>query len=145
MTNQRALGPGTIELDDEIYGTLTLEVGGKRYTVRELSVDEGDEALEGARQPDKSINDTLNTRLLLAKAIVEPATSVAQIGKFGSQKYVAILRAFNTLNTLPEANPTPAGGSPAQTSPDGGAPSPETSDDSPVASTSEWSGSQPTP
>lgn len=145
MSNTRDLGPGTITIDDETYGTLTFDVGSQRYTVRELSVDEGDAALAAAKGPDDKVNETINTRMLLATAIVEPATNVGQIGKFGSLKYLKVLQAFNALNTLPVADPTLPAGSAGPTSPSGGESSLATSADSQPASTSEWSGSQPTP
>lgn len=145
MTTERALGPGTVTIDGDEFETLTVEVGSKRFTVRELTVEEGDQALVGARQPDNSINETLNTRMLLSMALVEPATTVDRIGKLKGREYVAVLRAFNDLNSLPVGNPTPPAGSAGPTSPSGGEQSPTISPDSEPASTSEWSGSQPTP
>lgn len=148
MSNTRDLGSGTVEIDGESYATKTLDVVGIRHTIRELSVDEGSEVLEMARQPNQSINEILNIRGLLAKAIIEPAYTIDRVGKFGSRKYLLLLRAFNELNNLPEdnaGNPTPPAGSAEPTSPSGGAPSPTPSDDSPAANTSGWSASQPTP
>lgn len=146
MSNTRDLGPGTVEIDGETYATSTIDVQGVRHTVRELSVDEGAEVLEMARQPGGEINETINIRGLLAKAITEPHYTIERVGKFGSRKYLTVLRAFNVLNSLPdEANPTLPGGSPEPTSPSGGESSPTTSDASQGANTSEWSASQPTP
>jgi len=118
------LGPGSVEIDGERYGTFTFEIDGARMTVREISVDEGDDAAETATGPDKQINGRLNSRLLLAKSIVEPVTSVEQVGKFGNRKYLAVLRHFNDLNSLPAENPTTPAGSAGPTSPAGGEPPP---------------------
>jgi hypothetical protein len=121
---KNGLGAGSIEIDGERYGTIAFDFEGVRHTVRELSVDEGDDASEASVQPDKSFNGRLNTRMLLAKALVEPPTSIEQVGKFGNRKYLTILRHFNTLNSLPVENPTVPAGSAGPTSPGGGEPLP---------------------
>jgi hypothetical protein len=123
-------GLGSIEIDGESYATSTFEVGGQRFVTRELSMDEFDDAAEAATQPQKDkdgnpvINNRLNNRLLLAKSIVEPPTTVEKLGKFGNVKYLTILQHFNKLNSLPESNPTSPAGPAGPTSPDGGEPLP---------------------
>lgn len=126
MTDKKpnGIGPGTIEIDGERYATDTFEYDGTRFVVREISLDEGDVISEATTGPDGKINFRLNTRMSLAKGIIEPAVTVDQIGKFGSRKFALVLDAFNKLNSLPPANPTPPAGSAGPTSPDGGAPSP---------------------
>lgn len=106
----RKMGPGTIEIDGEILGTDTFKIGDTIYTVRELTVDEGDAIAEAAKDDKGVVQDRLNTRMLLAKAIIEPPTVVDQVGKWGGRKFVTIMRAFNTLNSLPVENPTPPAG-----------------------------------
>jgi hypothetical protein len=124
MTKPNGLGAGTIVIDGETYSTFSWDDRGTKHTVRELSVDEGDDVAEAATQPDKTINNRLNTRMLLAKALVEPPTTIEQVGKFGTRRYLEVLRHFNELNSLPIENPTTPGGSPGPTSPAGGEPVP---------------------
>jgi hypothetical protein len=115
---------GTIEIDGETYATHTFEVAGGSYTLRELSADESDDIWDASKQPDGTVNTRLNTRLLLAKSVVEPSTTMEQVGKWGSQKFGTIMRHFNRLNAVPEENPTPPAGSAGPTPPAGGEPSP---------------------
>lgn len=116
---KRALGAGTVIVDDEKYATSTFDYQGERFTIRELSTDEGDDIAEAATGPgpDFKFNARLNTRLLLVKALIDPEISVDRLGKFPGPKYLTILRAFNTLNSLPEANPTAPAGSAEPASP----------------------------
>ena len=134
MTNERPLGHGSITIDGERYATDTFDFDGERYTLREISVDEGDEIWDAASSPvdpakpdgPMKLNARFNSRALLARSIVEPATSVEKIGKWGGKKYATLMRHFNGLNNEPEENPTPAAGSAAPTSPAGGDESPTT-------------------
>lgn len=130
----KKLGPGTVVVDGETYATSTSEHAGETITVRELSVDEGDEAWDAAQEPinpkdpaaGMRVNVRANTRFLLAKGMVEPATTADQVGKWGQRKYTAVLREFNRLNSIEEANPTPPAGSAGLTPPAGGNASPTT-------------------
>jgi hypothetical protein len=132
MADKREIGPGTVVVDGETYATETFDYEGTLWTLRELSVDEGDDIFEAAQEPldpkDPSkgtkTNNRLNTRFLLAKSIVEPATGADRVGKWGGRKYTTMLRAFNKLNSIDDANPTPPAGSAGPTSPDGGDASP---------------------
>lgn len=120
----KKLGPGSVTIDGERYATDTFEFDGTTYTLRELSVDEGDAIWDAAQNQDKTLNARLNTRLLLQKSITEPSVTLDQVGKFGGKKYVTLMRHFDALNTVPEENPTPPAGSAGPTSPSGGEPSP---------------------
>lgn len=121
MTDKKnGLGAGSIEIDGERYATHAFDIDGTRYTVRELSVDEGDDAADASTDDKGKFNTRLNTRMLLAKSIVEPTATVGQVGKFGSRKYLAVLQQFNRLNSLPVEVPTLPAGSAEPTSPDGG-------------------------
>jgi hypothetical protein len=118
------IGPGSVEIDGERYATDTFVYDGTTYTMRELSVDEGDDIWDAAQKPDKTVDNRLNSRLLLAKSLVEPVVSVEQVGKWGGRKYVTLMRHFDGLNTVPVENPTPPAGSAGPTSPAGGEPLP---------------------
>lgn len=134
MAGKRPLGPGSMTIDGERYATDTFEYDGTTYTLRELSVDEGDEIWDAAQSPvDPSkpdgamkFNSRFNSRALLARSLVEPTATVEQIGKWGGKKYVSLMRHFDRLNNVSEENPTPAAGSAAPTSPVGGDVSPAT-------------------
>lgn len=125
-------GRGTTVIDGESYATETFEFDGTMFTLRELSVDEGDDIWEASQEPidakDTSkglkLNTRLNTRLLISKALLTPQITVDQVGKWGGRKYTAVLRHFNSLNSIDEENPTLPAGSAEPTSPDGGDASP---------------------
>lgn len=107
---ENGMGPGSVEIGGVRLGTETFEMSGERFTIRELTPDEIDEADEAARQPDKTINGRLSTRLSLAKALVEPKKTADEIGKLGNRTFLMLVRKFNDLNNLPPENPTPPAG-----------------------------------
>lgn len=117
---------GVIEIDGEPLATETFTVNGQTITVRELLTTESDEAWDAAMGPDGKLNTRLNSRMQIAKAMVEPKTTTEGVGKFGSRKYLTVLNSFNRLNSLPEENPTVPAGSAGPTSPDTGESSPTT-------------------
>lgn len=125
MSKTNGMGAGTVDIDGETYGTFSWMEGAEKHTVRELSVDEGDDAAEASTDDKGKFNGRLNTRLLLAKALVEPSKTPDQVGKFGNVKYLTILRHFNRLNSLPAEVPTLPAGSAGPTSLAGGEPSPQ--------------------
>lgn len=118
------LGRSTIERDGETFAIETFEHNGDRLTVSELTPDDGDETFEAAKDKDGKVNNSLQTKMLLSRALVEPKKTIEQIGKMGNQKYTKLLQAFNRLNSLPEANPTPPAGDAGPVPPAGGEPSP---------------------
>lgn len=134
MANTRKLGPGSVEIEGERYTTDTFEYDGTRYTMRELSVDEGDDIWDSAQEPadiknpsaGTKLNNRLNSRLLLSKSLVEPSANVDAVGKWGGRKYVTLMRHFDALNTVPVENPTVPAGSAGPMSPAGGESSPAT-------------------
>lgn len=124
MTDKAKIGSGSVEIDGERYGTDTWEYAGETFTVRELSINEGDDVAEAATGPEGKFNNRANTRMLLAKALIAPATTPDGIGKFASRKYLLVLQHFNRLNSLPEEKPTLPAGSAEPTSPASGEPLP---------------------
>lgn len=112
MTEKKAdgLGPGSIEIDGERLATFSWEDEGRKFTVREVTRDEISAINEATQGPDGKSNDTLNTNMALAKALVEPARTPETIGKFGNRTFLRILRAYNDLNSLPIEVPTPPAG-----------------------------------
>jgi hypothetical protein len=118
------VGPGTVVVDGETYATETIEYRGELFTIRELSADESADIEEVATGPGPAFefNGRLNSRMLLSKSLVEPEVTVDGIGKYPGVKYLTLLKVFNKLNSLPEANPTVPAGSAGQTSPASGEP-----------------------
>lgn len=126
MATRPAIGKGNVVIDGEKLGTETIEIDGERYTIRELTPDETDDIAEACTgpKPDYKWNGRLNTRMLLSKALVTPEIEIERVGKIGSVKYLLILQAFNRMNSLPAANPTPPAGQTEPESPVSGEPSP---------------------
>jgi hypothetical protein len=122
----KSAAPKTVTIDGEEMECEQVEYAGVTYTIRELSVTETDEVDDLAEGQKPAAAARLTTRTALSKAIVEPKVELADIEKWGARKYVALVRAFNRLNSLPLANPTPPAGSAGPTSPDGGEQSPTT-------------------
>lgn len=83
----------------EGFGWQSVTVGDAEYVVRELSVDEIDDADEGAQGADGKVNERLRSRLLLSKAL-SPAVDPGDIGAWPTTKYVALLAAYNKLNSI---------------------------------------------
>lgn len=117
-------GAEMVEVDGARYHASTFEYDGEKITARELAQDEIDDIGEACTDDKGKFNNRLNTRMLLARSIVTPVTSIDGVGKFGARKFSVILREFNKLNSLPTADPTPPAGSAGPTSPDGGEPTP---------------------
>ncbi len=122
MTKKTA-GRGSVTIGERTYATDTFEFEGITFTLRELSADEADDIWDTSQNPDKSLNNRLNTRFLLAKSMLEPVTTAEQMGTFGGRTFGTILRHFNALNTIDELNPTPPAGLAGPTPPAGGEPS----------------------
>jgi len=94
----------TTGIDDNGLAWEDVEVLGKTYRVREISVEESDAAFDASQNPDKTFNPRLNQRLQLASAIMDPPTTLDEISKWGIRKLVAMLNAFDGLNSLPAAD-----------------------------------------
>lgn len=107
---EKSLGPGTIEIDGETLATFSWEDEGRLFTVREVTREEVTQIGDLTTGPDGRVNETTNTNMSLAKALIEPQRTAETIGKFGNRTFLRILRAYNDLNTLPVAVPTPPAG-----------------------------------
>ena len=85
------------------WGELVVE--DTTWRLRQTTVDEGDEAWDAAYdESSKKFNGRLNSRMNLAASIIEPPTSVDDMGSWSGVKYLALQRAYDELNTLPEAD-----------------------------------------
>jgi hypothetical protein len=82
-----------------------LSYDGVTYRVRQTTVDEGDENYDAAyNEKTQRFNGRLNSRLNLAAAIVSPPTSIDDMGKWSGHKLVTLLRGWDELNLLKEAD-----------------------------------------
>ena len=82
-----------------------LSIDGTTYRVRQVTVDEGDENYDAAyNEQTQRFNGRLNSRLNLAVGIVSPPTTIDDMGKWSGVKLVALLRAWDELNLLKDAD-----------------------------------------
>lgn len=79
-------------------------VGGERYKLRAITVEESDTAYDASQNPDGTFNARLNSRMELAASIMEPATSVDDFSKWTIGKLVRLLRESERINALPAAD-----------------------------------------
>jgi len=85
------------------WGELNYE--GTTYRLRQVTVDEGDDAYDAAyNEQTQRFNGRLNSRLNLATSIVSPPTSIDDMGKWAGAKLVTLLRAWDELNLLKDAD-----------------------------------------
>ena len=79
-----------------IFGTV--------YRVREITVQESDDAYDVSLNDDKTFNARLNQRMELVAAIEAPSTSVDDIANWGTLKLRALIYVFDRINNLPPAD-----------------------------------------
>jgi len=85
------------------WGELNYE--GTTYRVRQITVDEGDDNYDAAyNETTQRFNGRLNSRLNLAVGIVSPPTTIDDMGKWAGTKLVTLLRAWDELNLLKDAD-----------------------------------------
>lgn len=78
---------------------VTVTHQGKSYKFREITVDENDEALEAAKNPDgNTINTRVMNRMVITTSAVDPKISLDKLGKFSHRLYQKIVDAVNELN-----------------------------------------------
>lgn len=90
--------------DDNGLAWADEDIAGKIHRFREVTVQESDDAYDASLNEDKTFNQRLNQRLLLASSVVSPAISVDDIGKWGVRKLIAMLDAYDRINALPAAD-----------------------------------------
>jgi hypothetical protein len=78
---------------------------GTTYRIREITVDEGDTAYDAAYDEIKDrVNWRLHSRINLSTAIISPPTTVDDIKKWPGVKLVTLLREYDKLNLLRDAD-----------------------------------------
>ena len=75
-----------------------VEISGKTFRFRELSVSENDACLEAARKPDGDIDGRIMMRLMMTKSAVEPLLNADIISKLPSRIYIKLAEAVNDIN-----------------------------------------------
>jgi len=84
---------------DDGLDTRTITHKGKSYTFREITVDENDEALEAAKNPDgNTINTRVMNRMIITLSATDPTISLDDLGKFSHRLYQKIVDTVNELN-----------------------------------------------
>lgn len=79
--------------------TRTISHKGKQYIFREITVDENDEALEAAKNPDgNTINTRVMNRMIITASAVDPKISLDDIAKMPHRLYQKIVDMVNELN-----------------------------------------------
>jgi hypothetical protein len=79
--------------------TKTIVHKGKSYIFREITVDENDEALEAAKNPDgNTINTRVMNRMIITMSSVDPKISLEDLSHFSHRLYQKIVDAVNELN-----------------------------------------------
>ncbi len=79
-----------------------IEISGKTFRFRELSVAENDSCLEAARKPDGDIDGRIMMRLMMTKSAVEPALNADIISKLPSRVYIKLAETVNDINSAEE-------------------------------------------
>lgn len=77
---------------------------GRRFKIRALSVTEDDNSYDAAVNEDKTFNSRLYGRLQLSMSIMEPVTSLDDIGKWPVGLLVEMLDLGRSINALPAAD-----------------------------------------
>jgi len=91
------------ELKDLRWGDL--EYDGVTYRIRQNTVQEGDDNYDAAYDEKmQRFNGRLNSRLNLSAAIVSPSTSIDDMSKWSGHKLVTLLRGWDELNLLKDAD-----------------------------------------
>ena len=104
MPNKTA-APEASGTDDNGLSWKDVAYIGTTYRIRQITVDEGDENYDAAmNEKTGKFNGRLNSRLNLAASIVSPSTSIDDMGKWPGAKLVTLLRVWDELNLLKDAD-----------------------------------------
>lgn len=92
--------------EEPLFEEKSVTVRSREYTLRELSGSEYDKAEELALKEDGSLNQVVLMRALIAKALIEPKMTAAQIGELPMRTITVLAGVVNDLNsTVPEQAP----------------------------------------
>lgn len=80
----------------------TIQMAGRDWTFRELSVQENDDAADGARDKDGLINGRTMMRLTIMASAVEPKITTKMLAKMPTRMYAQIYEVVNRLQNPPE-------------------------------------------
>ena len=104
MANKTA-APEASGTDENGLAWKDVPYNGTTFRIRQITVDEGDENYDAAmNEKTQKFNGRLNSRLNLAVSIVSPPTTIDDMGKWPGAKLVTLLRAWDELNLLKDAD-----------------------------------------
>lgn len=81
------------------FETKSVTLQGKKFTFRELSVEENDACVDAARQPNGDIDARAWTRFAIIKTIQEPKLDSAELSKLPNKVYLRMAEVINELNS----------------------------------------------
>lgn len=91
-----------------VFAERTLDVDGRPFVFRELSVKENDACIDAARQPDGDINGRINMRMMIAKSSVDPKITVDDLAGLPNRVYLKLAEFVNEINSIDDAVEPPA-------------------------------------
>jgi hypothetical protein len=88
---------------DFLFEEKVLDLSGRKFTFRELSVAENDACIDAAREKDGTINGRINMRMAIAKSSVEPKITVDDLAKLPNRVYLRFAEFVNDINSYDDA------------------------------------------
>jgi hypothetical protein len=80
-----------------------MQLFGKTFKFRELSVAENDACIDAARMDDGNINGRINMRMMIAKSSVDPKITVDDIARLPNRIYLQLAEFVNDVNSIDDA------------------------------------------
>lgn len=78
----------------------TITIDKRKFTFRELTVDENDQCADGARTKDGMVNTRTMMRLMILNSAVSPKLTAEALGKMPQRAYIRIYDLVNRLNSV---------------------------------------------
>ena len=97
---------GTPEGEDPfafIFASKELDIDGRKFSFKELSVKENDQCLDASRQQDGTFDGRIHMRMMIAKSSVEPKITVDNLAGLPNRVYLRIAEFVNDLNNIDDA------------------------------------------
>lgn len=90
-------------LFDFAFTQRELDIDGRIFKFRELSVKENDACIDAARLRDGSINGRINMRMMIAKSSVDPKITVDDLTNIPNRVYLKLAEFVNDINSIDDA------------------------------------------
>ena len=91
-----------------VFAERTLDIDGRPFVFRELSVKENDACIDAARQEDGDINGRINMRMMIAKSSVDPKITIDNLSNLPNRVYLKLAEFVNDINSIDDAVEPPA-------------------------------------